>query len=1030
MRNFSVLLVFLCFFQTVQAQYFGRNKVQYDAFDFRVAESPHFKLYHYFESDSMVNQLLSRSEKWYRMHADLLNDTIRFQNPLIVYANHADFQQTTAIGGSIGVGTGGVTEGLKNRVVMPVMESNTETDHVLGHELVHAFQYNLLRDNPDTTLSLQNIRNLPLWMVEGMAEYLSKGRVDAHTAMWMRDAYLNDDIPSLKDLSTNPKYFPYRYGQAFWAFVGGVWGDSLIQDMYIETARGGLDYALDTLLDINSKTLSNMWQNMLKTEYKKLGLEEMEGPVGTKLLSKENAGEMNISPALSPDGRYVAFLSEINLFSIDLFLADAQSGEVIRKLNSTVRSSHIDAFSYVESAGAWSPDSKKFAYVAFKKGRNVLIITDVISGKTLDEIAIPGLAAFSNPSWSPDGQSIVVTGLVEGKSDLYLYGLRNKQLVQLTNDPYSDLQPSWSADGSFIVFATDRLSISKGGYLGKYPTNIALYHVQEGRVEVLPFFYGANNLNPQVLPDNETIVFLTDRDGFRNAHSYNLKTDNLFRLTRLATGISGITAYSPALSVSRVSDEVVYSYFNQNKYSVYKAPMSAFLAELVQPFDVDLTPAMLPPFKPTGPQLIDKKLASLAPEGTLAPGQIEQHAYKPGFQLDYIGNTGIGISTSTFGTGLAGGVAASLSDMLSQHRLFGVLSVNGEIQDFGGQFGYINQKHRLNYGFSVSHIPFRTGRVQQVSDSVNVPLQKGDTTLAATNLQFDLIRLFEQKVSAFAYLPFSQTRRMEFGLSQAFYSYRIDRFNNYYFSFDGLPYRFQEREKLGDEFVPDGFNMQSAEIAYVGDNSYFGVASPLQGHRFRFSVEGFMGGMNYYGVLADYRRYFFVKPFTIAFRGFHYARYGSDAENGRLTPIFLGFPTLVHGYDDIDRSPARIGIEDEVMDFNNLLGSRIAVGNVEVRLPLTGPERLSTVKSRFLFTELNLFFDAGYAWDSGDLQFTSAEGATVNERRVEREPIFSTGISLRVNVFGQLIIEPYYAFPFQRNDIKGGTFGLNFSPGW
>ena len=65
---------------------------------------------------------------------------------------------------------------------------------------------------------------LPLWFIEGMAEYLSIGPVDPNTAMWMRDAARQEKLPDINHLD-NPKYFPYRYGQAFWAFVGGKYGD-------------------------------------------------------------------------------------------------------------------------------------------------------------------------------------------------------------------------------------------------------------------------------------------------------------------------------------------------------------------------------------------------------------------------------------------------------------------------------------------------------------------------------------------------------------------------------------------------------------------------------------------------------------------------------------------------------------------------------------------------------------------------------------------------------------------------------------
>src|SRR4051812_46672096 len=174
------LLAALLFNQQAKAQYFGQNKVRYKKLDFKVYKTPHFEIYYYLKNDSMIKRFAQESEVWYTLHQQVFRDTFNKPNPIILYANHPDFQQTTAIDGSIDVGTGGVTEGLKNRVVMPVMENNQMTRHVIGHELVHAFQYHLLlgkEDNP-----YENINNLPLWMIEGMAEYLSLGKKDAYTA--------------------------------------------------------------------------------------------------------------------------------------------------------------------------------------------------------------------------------------------------------------------------------------------------------------------------------------------------------------------------------------------------------------------------------------------------------------------------------------------------------------------------------------------------------------------------------------------------------------------------------------------------------------------------------------------------------------------------------------------------------------------------------------------------------------------------------------------------------------------------------
>src|SRR5690606_6777364 len=192
--NAFFMLLFCTVATNVQAQYFGQNKMRYKSLKFSVYETPHFNLHYYVENDTLVRWLAKESEVWYELHQQVFRDTFLRRNPIILYANHPEFQQTTTVQGEIGVGTGGVTEAFKTRVVMPVMQINHQTRHVLGHELVHAFQYRILMEGGDST-RLENIGNIPLWMVEGMAEYFSIGKKDAFTAMWMRDAYLNNDIP-------------------------------------------------------------------------------------------------------------------------------------------------------------------------------------------------------------------------------------------------------------------------------------------------------------------------------------------------------------------------------------------------------------------------------------------------------------------------------------------------------------------------------------------------------------------------------------------------------------------------------------------------------------------------------------------------------------------------------------------------------------------------------------------------------------------------------------------------------------------
>src|SRR5690606_38918215 len=193
--------------------------------------------------------------------------------------------------------------------------------------------------------------------------------------------------------------------------------------------------------------------------YKPLLTDTTKKPVGNIIIDKNNAGNTNVSPAISPDGKYIAFLSEKDLFSIDLYLADAQTGNIIRKLTSKISNSHIDEFSYIESAGSFSPDSRKFAFSVFSKGRNKLMIVDVETGKTLLTKGMGEVGEFSNIAWAPDGKSVVFSGLKQGQSDLYRYELATKTLTQLTNDHFSEYHPAFSWDGNHLVYSTERLSM-------------------------------------------------------------------------------------------------------------------------------------------------------------------------------------------------------------------------------------------------------------------------------------------------------------------------------------------------------------------------------------------------------------------------------------------------------------------------------------------------------------------------------------------------------------------------------------------
>ncbi len=503
------------------AQYFGRNLVQYRTFDFRVLRTPRFDIYYYPEEEVATRDAARMAERWYARLSRILDHQFEDRQPIILYASHPEFQQVTFLGG-VGEGTGGVTESAKQRVVMPHTGTYEETDHVLGHELVHAFQYDLSglgRSRGAVSQGARAFGTAPLWFTEGMAEYLSVGPVDPNTAMWVRDAALTGQIPTIERMTYDPRVFPYRWGQALWAYVGGRWGDAVIGQILKQVGQGvPYDEAFERILNTDLEEIEGDWHTAIRRAYLPLLNERREArEIARPLLTERgDGGRINLAPSISPDGSLVAFLSELEVGDVELHLANAETGEVIRRLvRGTAFDPHFGSLRYINSAGTWAPDGQRFAFSALRDGADVLVVIDTRNGRRLREHGVPGVGEITNPTWSPDGRTIVFSGVRGGLSDLWSMDVETGQARQITNDRFADLQPSFSPDGRTIAFVTDRFGTDLATLqYGNY--QVALLDVATGTPRALPRMEQGKNINPSWSRDGASVFFISDRNGISN----------------------------------------------------------------------------------------------------------------------------------------------------------------------------------------------------------------------------------------------------------------------------------------------------------------------------------------------------------------------------------------------------------------------------------------------------------------------------------------------------------------------------------
>ena len=985
--------------RTGRAQYFGRNKVQYESFHFQILRTDHFDVYFYAEEQAAAEQAARIAERWYAREAQLFDHELHDRQALILYASPAAFQQTNAVSGDLGEGTGGVTEALKRRIILPLGSSLAETNHVIGHELVHAFQYDmtgLSRGGSQMPAATQ----MPLWFIEGMAEYVSLGPLDPHTAMWMRDAALNAKLPKWRQLDDS-RFFPYRYGQALWAYIAGRWGDEVVGRLLRSATKArDIDQAFLRETGMGGNQLDSAWQADLRTAYEPLKAQtDSPAHYGARLIAgSDQASGLNVGPVVSPDGSRIVFYSARDLFSIEMFMADAHTGRILQRVTRTSVDPHFQSLEFINSAGSFDGTGNRFVFSAQSRGRPVLDLLDVQSGTMSREILFPRLGEILHPAWSPDGRYIAFAALSGGVTDLYLYDLSTDSLRQLTNDAYADLEPAWSPDGRKLAFVTDRFSTNLTNLTpGNY--RLAIIDPFTDSIAPLPSFRDGKNIDPQWSPDGASIYFLSDRSGVTNIYRLDVVTGRQTQVTNLLTGVTGITSLSPALSVAHQSGRVVYSVYEGGKYAVYAVDSLDALPGTAVAAAASPSPAMLPPQSRPHSEILRLLADSTIGEKYASTETIS--SYHPRLGLDYVSQPSLAVGADRFGTYVGGGVMLYWSDMLGEHSLVTMLQVQGSIKNTSALIAYENTAHRLNWAVAVQQIPYIQGGYASAYSATLDTLFQELYILRETNREADFLVAY----------PFSQVQRVEFSVGVRNISFDAQVESTVVVSPGVLV-----QDRISNLAAPPSATMATASAALVYDNSFFGATSPILGQRYRLEVDPTVGTLQFYSLLADFRRYFMpVRPFTIAARVLHYGRYGRDAEDSSLMyPMYMGYQSLVRGYDYNSLGSNEGGV------YQELLGTRLLVGNLELRFPLLGVLGLGHGYYGAFPVEAAIFGDAGVAWHQG--QTPSLFGGT-------RQAVTSAGAALRINLFGFAIAEVDYVKAFNRPGV-GWQWQFGLSPGF
>ncbi len=996
-KIFLSVLLMLFAVTSVSAQYFsyGKNRVQYEDFEWRFLQSKHFDIYYYGEKNYKLAEFASMSvESAYKQLKDDFDHELSDRISVIIYDSHNDFSQTNVVSLPISAeGIGGVTDKFKNRMTIPFDGEYDDFRRTIHHELVHAVFNDMFYGGTINSIIQNNIQLVfPLWFEEGLAEYTALGW-DTNTDMYIRDAVINNYLPPIRYLSG---YYAYRGGQSLWNYIVEQYGREKIAEILqsIKTSRS-VEYGIRTSVGMSIDELSKAWTEALKKRYYPEVAERQRADAVASLITERGEfGTYNTSASISPQGDKVATITNSRGY-FDVVVISTINGRKLKTLIRGEDNPDFEELNILDPNLSWSPDGSKITLSTKTKGRDDIAIIDYAT-KEIEKIKFPSIDAIGSVSWSPDGSKLAFDGNIGPFQDIFIYNLETKKLTNLTKDVYSDSEPVWSADSESVYFVSDRgektelgkyinsFQLFEGG--GIYQTDLYEVKIGDNYASQITKTPNWSEFQPKTTR-NGRLIFISDENGIQNLKELDLRTRTTIPLTDLQSGVLQI-------SISADGSRLAFNAINEGYTDVFlmKSPLNSRIEEPVtdnywakrraQESKEQRVPAIRFANELYGNGVVSiteveqeekQRQDSLAVEsGALDSENIDFRNYV--FADDVVQDSTIYLSdveaftvednltedgryvpqeyrlkfdvdiaySPSFVASTYGSYALTqfiISDLLGDHQIALGTNFVFDLRESDYSIQYGNLKNRTNYFANYFH----TSRRYQ-------------------NIFGELVRYRTYGFGGTVQYPFDKFRRIDFNLN--YINVDLD-FN----SVIDIP------SPNGTTISEQSENSQFLypEIIFTDDKTKPGFITPSGGYRYSLGLSGSpviaKSAPQFASILGDFRKYVDLgSRYSLALRYSGGASIGADAQNyfmgGKIGWINQQYSNngfsidrLADNFFTVPALPLR-GFE-----YNSINGNKFSLINAEFRFPLFAAIVPGAVPILPLYNVTGLaFLDAGTAW--------------------------------------------------------------------
>ncbi|MDF1563161.1 MAG: tolB protein precursor protein [Deltaproteobacteria bacterium] len=676
------------------------------------------RLYFYEREREVAERASVLVEGSYRYLSERFDFIPREQIPFILYSSYQEFLQTNLF--PLQEGVLGVTSPRDLKMTLPYFGDHRLFDEVGTHEMAHQFTIQKVRAvAKQADLWGDPLENMPLWFIEGLAEYYAQRGVDPEAEMLVRDILVNPSFQrgyAMLGFFEDRPYsvlWTYKVGQVRCAFLEDHYGAGTIQKILDRSPRlvgayegqrqvDGFARLIEELTGDEPRKVAAAFSDWLK---RRAFPSYLDSAIGEAELEPLKIGLENVDAlAASPDGQLVLLRSmDGDTGRSRLTLLDPRAPNLSR----TVVADGVPGAESLHPVSGRNFDVRAdgITYVAQVRGRDHLYWRPLVHlakertarpgqptegrGASLHEpgswttklelgsrVSLPlpeGILAVGSPAFSPDGRRIVFIALNEaGQKDVYVVDVHDgKPARALTDDLWAEREVSWGLAG--IVYTSDATETGHYNLFSVAP---------EGGEPTRLTFEARDAQDIKVLPDGRIVYVAFDQ---ARADIYEVSAAGVRALTLMDTGV-----FDPSPAGK---GDLWVLWHNAGQRIPVKLPASA------------LTPA-----EPTAPAeagrprtLASQPLVGATPYDPLRPRNWELG--------NLFGLFGAG------GSGVFGQLMASGSDKLRNHAVLLNLFIFGSFDLTDGFAVYVNQAGRMTWGTGVfQSLLFRTDQTPGIAD--------------------------------------------------------------------------------------------------------------------------------------------------------------------------------------------------------------------------------------------------------------------------------------------------------------------------